>query len=247
MTAASDRHVSILLAGSSDDDTQTYCTGYAVTASGTKITGTTGSHNGSTGFGTCWIDFASIPHGVNCTYNIYVTTDNEREYATPSGAAGFEFLLQADIGNAFTGGTQTGTLNNLTIQYVAATLAEARGLRKTFNLSVPGVQTTTTLAAIGDAWLYDHLRAQFRGNITTTGPTAIRQHATGDPVHPSRLLLQAGELIRLNDRIDPDTGQVGRDARIASVSYDHEAESCTLELDNRRENLQALLARLGTV
>ena len=127
----------------------------------------------------------------------------------------------------------------------SATLAELRGIRRTYNLQVPGVQTTATLAAIGDAWLFDHFRAQFRGTVAITGPQALRQFTTGDPVHPSRLLLQAGELIQLTDRIDPDTGQLGRDARIAAVQYTHDDETCSIELDNRRDNLQTFLNRLA--
>jgi hypothetical protein len=109
------------------------------------------------------------------------------------------------------------------------------------------LQTLDTLKAIGDAWLYQHLRAQFKGSITVKTPTSLRDYATGDSVHPSRLILQAGELIRLSDRIDPDTGQIGRDARIASVTYDHDSESVSVELDNRRDNLQNLLNRIGVV
>jgi hypothetical protein len=139
---------------------------------------------------------------------------------------------------------RTGQLN-ASIKFMAGTLAEARGLRRTYQLTAPGVQTTTTLAAIGDAWLFNHLKAQFRGSITTTGATAIRQASTGDAVHPSRLLLEAGEVIRLSDRLDPDTGQLGREARIASVSYDHDAQSVSIELDNRRDNLQTFLNRLA--
>ena len=141
-------------------------------------------------------------------------------------------------------GVTTGQLP-FQIQILASTLAEARGIRRTFQLTAPGVQTVLTLAAIADAWLYTRLRAQFRGSIVCTGPTAIRQYATGDPVHPSRMLLQAGELIHLADRIDPDTGQLGRDARIVAVSYDHQTEACTISLDNRRDNLANFLTRLA--
>lgn len=147
---------------------------------------------------------------------------------------------------ATTGGVSTGQ-QNLSLYTRSATLAERRGIRKTYQLSAPGVQTTATLAAIGDAWLFDRLRAQLRGSLTCTGPTSIRQVATGDPVHPSRLLLSAGEMLRLADRIDPDTGALGRDARIASINYDHDSQQVTMELDNRRDNLQAFLNRLGVV
>ena len=234
MVGPSNQHVSVQFGADG------YTMGTAVTAAGATVTGTTGSLN-SAAASNNWVDFANVPHGVNVTYTVYWTPDTEQEYAVGVDPRLAYFVFGDGVSSYY------GTVNALTMAYVAATLAEARGLRRTFNLTVPGVQTTTTLAAIGDAWLYDHLRAQFRGSITCTGPSSIRQHATGDPVHPSRLLLQAGEIVRLNDRIDPDTGQVGRDARIASVSYDHDAEAVTLELDNRRDNLQTLLNRLGTV
>lgn len=143
------------------------------------------------------------------------------------------------------GGDATGQ-QDLSLHTRSATLAERHNIRRTFQLNVPGTQTTATLAAIGDAWLYNKLRAQFRGNAVFTGGSSIRQASTGDNVHPSRLLLSAGEVIRLTDRIDPDTGDIGRDARIASISYDHDAEQVTLELDNRRDNLQTFLNRLAS-
>ena len=141
----------------------------------------------------------------------------------------------------------TNGLSDAKLTVRGATLAERQGIRRTYQLSAPGLQTLDTLKAIGDAWLYQHLRAQFKGSITVKTPTGLRDYATGDPVHPSRLILQAGELIRLSDRIDPDTGQIGRDARIASVTYDHDSESVSVELDNRRDNLQNLLNRIGVV
>ena len=142
---------------------------------------------------------------------------------------------------------RTNYNRDLEIYVRAATLADRRGIRRTYQLDAPGVQTTETLTAIGDAWLYEHLRGQFRGSLTTTGPAAIRQADTGDSVHPSRLLLEAGEIVHLGDRIDPDSGQTGRDARIAAVSYDHDQQQLTLELDNRRDNLQTFLNRLQII
>jgi hypothetical protein len=141
----------------------------------------------------------------------------------------------------------TNGLSDAKLTVRGATLAERQGICRTYQLSAPGLQTLDTLKAIGDAWLYQHLRAQFKGSITVKTPTSLRDYATGDSVHPSRLILQAGELIRLSDRIDPDTGQIGRDARIASVTYDHDSESVSVELDNRRDNLQNLLNRIGVV
>ena len=131
------------------------------------------------------------------------------------------------------------------MQTRAATFADLRGIRRTYQLSVPGIQTTGTLASIGDAWLYERVRARYKGTVTTSGPSSLKQYSSGDPVHPSRLLLADGELLHLADRIDPNTGQLGRDARIASVTYSHDDESVNVSLDNTRENLQIFLNRLS--
>ena len=61
------------------------------------------------------------------------------------------------------------------------------------------------------------------------------------------LLGMTGEMIRFTDRIDPDTGAVGRDARIAEVSIDPDTEEATVTLDNSRAGFDALLARLDVV
>jgi hypothetical protein len=185
-------------------------------------------------------------------FTILWTPDTDQDFTS-----GYAFTFQNLNVNTGAGGDTTPSIRvgkadtssakatNPAIAIRSATLAELRGIRRTYNLQVPGVQTAATLAAIGDAWLFDHFRAQFRGTVTATGPQALRQFTTGDAVHPSRLLLQAGELIQLTDRIDPDTGQLGRDARIASVSYSHDNESVSIELDNRRDNLQTFLNRLA--
>lgn len=161
---------------------------------------------------------------------------------TWDGASGF-----VSVSSSGSGGSDSSGLDQLTLTAYGTNLAERRGLRRTYILSAPGTQTTATLNSIGDAWLYQRLRAQFRGSVSATGTAAIRQVTTGDPVHPSRLLLEAGELVRLTDRLDPDTGQLGRDARITAVTYDHDGQRITLELDNRRDNLQTFLNRLAVV
>jgi hypothetical protein len=163
--------------------------------------------------------------------NISSSASSSIAYVGLAGAVGYSF--------------PTTGLQDVTTRIIASTLAEKRGLRRTYFLSVPGIQTTELLKTIGDAWLYDRLRAQFKGSITLTGPAALRQHSTGDVVHPSRMLLNAGEIIRLQDRVDPDTGSLGRDARVQSITYDHAAQSATLELDNRRDSLQTFLNRLA--
>jgi hypothetical protein len=211
--------------------------GYDVTAS-TLDTQTVGTDN-VTGFQFSANASNALSQAIPFTATWTPTVD--QDYSSSSvTAAGL-------ISVSGTGGGIPFTLSNFKVQILGTNLAERRGVRRTYALAAPGTQTTTTLAAIGDAWLWQHLRAQFRGNVTVTGSTAIRQYSTGDAVHPSRMLLEAGELIRLSDRLDPDTGGLGRGARITAVTYDHDAQFATLELDNRRDNLQTFLNRLAVM
>jgi hypothetical protein len=78
-------------------------------------------------------------------------------------------------------------------------------------------------------------------------PGGLRTIGISTGVHPSKLLTDTGELIRFSDRVDPDTGALGRDGRIASVSYDHSTETATVAIDNERRNFEAMLARLSAL
>jgi hypothetical protein len=185
-------------------------------------------------------------------FQILWTPENDQDWTS-----GSVLTFSTTNGNSGVGGDTTPSIRigkndptNATaadpaIWIRSSTLAEMRGIRRSYQLQVPGVQTIATLAAIGDAWLFDHFRAQFRGTVQISGPNAARSFTTGDPIHPAALLLQTGELLQLTDRVDPDTGQVGRDARIAAVNYDHDSETANVELDNRRDNLQTFLNRLS--
>jgi hypothetical protein len=208
--------------------TVSYPSGYTVAA-------TYGSGNATN----AW-SFTFIGASVGQTAIPFVATwtpDTDQSFSTG-------FITVTSSGGS---GSDSSSIDSVTLQALGVNLADRRGLRRTYVLSAPGIQTKATLAAIGDAWLYQHLRSQFRGSVNAVGPAAIRQASTGDPVHPSRLLLEAGEIVRLTDRVDPDTGQIGRDARISAVSYDHDNQRVTVELDNRRDNLQTFLNRLAVV
>jgi hypothetical protein len=105
--------------------------------------------------------------------------------------------------------------------------------------------TSAIAQVIGDVWLDAHKRPSFKGSLTVTSYGGVRTSNGAAPLHPSLLLLNAGQLIRLNNRIDPATGGVGRDAVIASVTYNYDSGQATLQLDNERDKLAALLARYG--
>lgn len=129
----------------------------------------------------------------------------------------------------------------------AATLVSRRGFTRTKILAVSAAGTTASYNQIGDLYLAGHRTTPMRGRAKATGPTAVRKVLGGETVHPAKLLIHTGELLRLSHRIDPDTGGQGRDARIASVAYSHDGESAEVELDSRRGNFEALLERLAIV
>lgn len=101
---------------------------------------------------------------------------------------------------------------------------------------------------IGDTWLGAHRTTPLKGTVEIVGDGGARQILTGASVPPEQLLLKTGDLIRLAHRTDPDyaAGQ-GRDGRIAEVTYVPATDTATVAIDNRRQNVEALLERLAVV
>lgn len=121
------------------------------------------------------------------------------------------------------------------------------GVTRTMVLAVGAVLNTASAEAIGDAWLSEKARSQFKGSLRVVGMGSVRDLATGRPMHPSELLRLTGQMIRISHLIDPDTGGQGRDAIIAQVQYAHDDESASISLDNENGRLDALLARVGAL
>lgn len=145
------------------------------------------------------------------------------------------------------GGSETVYFDTLIIRRLVASLVDRRDFARTQQLQVGSVLPSDEVAAaaIGDTWLTQHVSTPFRGTLTATGPQAIRDRLTGLPVSPAQLLSETGELIHFSDRIDPDTGGMGRNGRIASVSYNPATDVATVALDNNRADFDALMARLA--
>ena len=127
------------------------------------------------------------------------------------------------------------------------TIVNKRGFNRTKILSIGGALTTAAANQLGDVYLAAHRLQPFKGDITIHGQGGVRRVLGGADVHPSELLLGARGLIRLTDKIDPDTGGLGRDGVIASVTYDDDTETAQVSLDSQRDNLEALIARFAAV
>lgn len=89
------------------------------------------------------------------------------------------------------------------------------------------------------------------GSRAEEGPTVargdVRTVLGGEEPHPSRLLLGTGELLRMLDRSNPDTGDFGRDGRIVAVNYDHDSETARLALGNETGKFEEQLGRFGVL
>lgn len=143
-----------------------------------------------------------------------------------------------------TGGGAYIWIDSLALFSAQPTLVDRRGFKRTKILPVQSAMTTAAAQQIADTYLSLHRTTPYRGSITVT-PGGIRGHQTGQPVHPATLLTQTQEKIRLTHRINPDDGSVGRDGTIAAVTYDHDAQTASIDLDNRTTNFEAFLSRLS--
>jgi hypothetical protein len=79
----------------------------------------------------------------------------------------------------------------------------------------------------------------------TVNEGAVRHVLTGETVPLELLPIRTMELLRFNDRNDPDTGGQGRDGRIVAAKWIHAEDRCEITIDNTRAYFEALLARLA--
>ena len=204
-------------------------------ATGTRVrAGFGASLNG--GDGTVVADLA--PGGVPTSFTGYrLSWTPTQDYAGSS----VTFALRLDAGSAYF------RVDSLALYSSASTIVERRRFQRAKTLDVNFTLTAAAATQLGDLWLRAHQRTPFKGTVRLTGHGAVRDIRTGTPLPVDALLDMTGELIRFADRIDPDTGAVGRDARIAEVSVDPDTEEATVTLDNSRAGFDALLARLDVV
>ncbi len=127
---------------------------------------------------------------------------------------------------------------------VSGLLAQ-QGFTRSKVLAVQAALTQAAAQQIGDVWLASRTKTPLRG-----GANAMRgsvRTSAGAPVHPAHLLLGVGERLRLTDRVNPDTGGMGRDGTIVAVRYSHDSETASLQVDDPNDRLDTLLARLAVV
>lgn len=124
------------------------------------------------------------------------------------------------------------------------TLVDRRSFARTKVLPIRSAITTAVANQFGDLFLATHRTAPFAGRLTVRG-NALRRHVGGGTIAAHELLAHTGELIHFGHRIDSDTGALGRDGRIAAVTYNHDRRTAVVDIDDRRGHFETLLGRYG--
>lgn len=160
----------------------------------------------------------------------------------------------AESASAFFGFLTSGTasvdhlyLDAVTLYEPATTLVDRRGFSHTKVVAVASPGTEDSYEQLGDIFLTNHRTTPLKGKMKITSKGGARRVLGGQPVHPAHLLTQTGEKIRLSNRIDPDTGGMGRDARMVDVTFNRDTMSAEISLDSNRSRFEALLSRLAVV
>ncbi|MBA3688463.1 MAG: hypothetical protein H0W81_06515 [Chloroflexi bacterium] len=145
------------------------------------------------------------------------------------------------------GGSGDLVLDSFALDYARPTLVSRRGFirSKVLPISAPLPKDLAVANTIGDVWLPDHKATPFRGTLTVTGNASARMISTGAPVSPERMGMYVGQLIRFTDRVDPDTGNWGREGRIVGVSYDAATDTASVTIDSSRKAFEALIQRVA--
>ncbi len=132
------------------------------------------------------------------------------------------------------------------IRTATSSLLNRQGFTRTAELAVGSAMNTASAQDLGDIWLGEMSRPKFKGRLQVQGHGGARR-ISGGGIHASELLLRYGQLMRVNHLIDPTDGARGRDGGIKSISYVHDTETASVELDNERGNFATFLSRLDVL
>lgn len=138
-------------------------------------------------------------------------------------------------------------LDSFTIYESTPTLVDRWGFRRTKVIETNMMLTDAAAQQIGDTFLLAHKLTPLKGKLVVSGDGRARRSPSGAGMTAAELLTMTGELVRMRHLVDPDSGKLGRVGRIASVSYDADANVATLDIDSTSANFEALLARLAIV
>jgi hypothetical protein len=120
-----------------------------------------------------------------------------------------------------------------------------RGYNRDKVIDVQFAVDQVTLQSLADVTLAAASASKLKGSLEIKRDGGIRTLVGDGPIRMSTLGDYVGELILVENLIDPDTGGMGRIAQIVGVTVGE--RSIQLSLDNERDSLNALLNRMGVV
>lgn len=144
-------------------------------------------------------------------------------------------------------GAEFYRLDTFALFATVPTLVDRHSFRRTKVVNVAAALTDAPGQTVGDIFLAGHKTAKLKGDLDVAGIGAVRRVLGGAGVHPAFLLRETNQLVTLNNRIDPDTGRLGRDGEIAAVTYDADTMRAQVAIDNERDRLEPVLARYSII
>lgn len=122
---------------------------------------------------------------------------------------------------------------------------DRRNRLRTKVLEMPNHSNTTIMQALADAWLQRYARTPLKGSLVATG--GAMKTLQGRSVPAGRLGERCGEIVMLSNLDDLDTGYRGRMAITVGAGYNEVEDAVTFAIDNQRDDIEALLARMQVV
>lgn len=193
---------------------------------------TTGT--GATGYASDTYNAVSLTVGVWTTK----TLDFVAQVGSPSPN---QLAIQSTVAAAIA--TPIFNIDNVQILQARPTIADRQGFLRTRVLTTSSRLTAAAADQIGDVFLQAHRFTPLRGTLTVQG-SALRT-MTGDVPIPAHLIARRlGDAVLINET-DPDLGLIGRVGNISNVAYDEPSDTAVVAIDNRKDFIDALLARLA--
>jgi len=121
------------------------------------------------------------------------------------------------------------------------TYAGKRGFYRTLTVEVRSRLSSGAAQQISDTYLAAVQTPPMKGSVTLKGSITRFSDGARIPVGA----LQIGDVIVLGGDTDIATGVKGRRGIIAGVNYNHDDLTVSIQLDSKRDYLDALLARMG--
>lgn len=165
------------------------------------------------------------------------------EIVAPAGA----YFIRATLVATAMAASQTIYWDDLRFEAADGTILDRRGLNRTKQVPVESTITQVTAERIGDLFLAEHQTTPLKGSLSVTKNDGVRSYTNGTPIDTHEIPTYAGQMIAMADRVDPLTGGMGREGRIAEATYTHATRSTSVSIDSQRNNFEAFMARLAIV